>query len=180
MIYYMRARPPTCGPIATRALPHACMDLFNFPRRLGGVVYIVTTWVDDIIKSQFATEYWYEMMIFFFYWLYFPKTQGATLIYENATKPYLGPWLKPALNSLDNLISYVYHAMVNAVHLWFLWIIFMFLPKGLKRAVTVLVGTVYPTLSSISAAATEDIDDDTYWLTYWSVYGTLFIIMDCV
>lgn len=118
------------------------------------------------------------MMIFFFYWLYFPKTQGSTLIYESVTKPYLGPWLQPALNSLDNIISYVYQLLINAVHLWFLWIIFMFLPKGLKRAVTILVGTVYPTLSSISAAATREIDDDTYWLTYWSVYGVLFIIMD--
>ena len=45
-------------------------------------------------------------------------------------------------------------------------------------AVAILVGTVYPFVCSVTAAATEEIDDDTYWLTYWAVYGCLFLIMD--
>lgn len=54
----------------------------------------------------------------------------------------------------------------------------MFLPAGLKRIVAVAVGTVYPEVSSIVAASTEEVADDTYWLTYWSVYGCLFLIME--
>ncbi|OEU16043.1 hypothetical protein FRACYDRAFT_144853, partial [Fragilariopsis cylindrus CCMP1102] len=37
---------------------------------------------------------------------------------------------------------------------------------------------IYPAVSSIVAATTEEIADDTYWLTYWSCYGCLFLIMD--
>ena len=54
----------------------------------------------------------------------------------------------------------------------------MFLPVGFKRIVAISIGTIYPTICSITAVATEEIEDDTYWLTYWSVYGCLFLIMD--
>ena len=142
---------------------------------LGGVIFMLSTWVDDLLRA--ADHYWYTTMVFFFYWLYFPKTQGATLVYQHVTVPYLTPLMQQGLGKFDNAISYMYHLMVNAVHLWLLWIFFMFLPKGLKHLVAILVGTVYPLLSSVSAAATEEIEDDTYWLTYWSVYGVLFLIM---
>lgn len=66
----------------------------------------------------------------------------------------------------------------NAFHLYLVWIIFMFLPAGLKRIIAIAIGTVYPAICSIIAVATEEIEDDTYWLTYWSVYGCLFLIMD--
>ena len=145
---------------------------------LGGLIFMLTTWVDDIMKSETATEYWFENMIFLFYWLYFPKTQGAKLVYERLTKPYLSPLLEPVLGKVDDFLSYLYGLLINAGHLWFLWIIFFFLPRGLKRIVAIFVGTAYPFLSSMAAAATEDIDDDTYWLTYWSVYGVLFLLMD--
>lgn len=145
---------------------------------LGGVMFMMSTWVDDFMQSDRADHYWYTAMVFFFYWLYFPKTQGATLMYETVTKPYLAPLMQKGLGKLDNAISYVYSILVNAVHLWFLWLFFMFLPKGLKHAVAILVGTVYPLLSSVKASSTEEIEDDTYWLTYWSVYGVLFLIME--
>lgn len=145
---------------------------------LGGVIFMLSTWVDDIMQSDTADHYWYTSMVFFFYWMYFPKTQGATMVYERVTVPYLAPWMQPMLGKLDNAISYVYHLMVNAVHLWLLWFFFLFLPKGLKHMVAILVGTVYPLLSSVSASATEEVEDDTYWLTYWSVYGVLFLIME--
>ena len=145
---------------------------------LGGLIFIGTTWVDDVIRSDVTTEYWYETMIFLFYWLYFPKTQGATLVYERITKPYLTPFFNMAFGKLNNFITYMYQLLINAAHLWFLWLIFMFLPAGLKRMVAIVVGTLYPLVASVSAAATPEIDDDTYWLTYWSVYGVLFMIMD--
>lgn len=54
----------------------------------------------------------------------------------------------------------------------------MFLPASFKRIVAVCIGTIYPEISSIVAASTEEVADDTYWLTYWSVYGCLFLIME--
>ena len=44
----------------------------------------------------------------------------------------------------------------------------------------IAVGTIYPTMCSITASANDELDDIEYWLTYWSVYGCLFLIMDLV
>lgn len=68
--------------------------------------------------------------------------------------------------------------MSNVVHLYLVGIIFLFLPTALKRFVSVAIGTVYPFVCSVTAAASEEIEDDTYWLTYWAVYGCLFLGMD--
>ena len=145
---------------------------------LGGVLFCITTWVDDVISAEKADSIWMSTLTFSFFWLYFPKTRGALIVYENITEPFLGPRLKPLQRKMSNFITYLYQTMANAVHLYLLWIIFMFLPAGLKRTVAILVGTVYPFVCSVTAAATEEIDDDTYWLTYWAVYGCLFLIMD--
>jgi len=142
---------------------------------LGGVLFMLTTWVDDVIQADTA---WLGSLSFAFFWLYFPLTCGALLFYANITEPLLGPRLKPLQKKMSNFIVYVYQTLANAVHLYLLWIIFMFLPSGLKRFVTIAVGTVYPFVCSVTAAATEEIEDDTYWLTYWSVYGCIFLLMD--
>ena len=116
--------------------------------------------------------------MFTFIWLYFPLTCGACLVYDHITEPLLGPRLKPLQKKMNNFIVYLYQTLANAVHLYLIWIIFMFLPAGLKRVIAIAIGTVYPFVCSVTAAATEEIEDDTYWLTYWAVYGCLFIIMD--
>ena len=33
-------------------------------------------------------------------------------------------------------------------------------------------------MHSVTTATSEEIEDDTYWLTYWAVYGCLFLGMD--
>jgi hypothetical protein len=144
---------------------------------VGGVLFMGTTWVKFVL-SETVVVYWDTTMVFLFYWLYFPKTDGAVLIYETITEPYLAPKVRPLAMQMNNFIAYMYQTLINAAHLWLVWIIFLFLPKGLKRIVSVAIGTVYPLISSITAAATEEIEDDTYWLTYWSVYGCLFLVMD--
>ena len=144
----------------------------------GGVGFMFSTWVDDAIRSDTRTEYWYECTTFAFYWLYFPVTNGADLLFEHVTKPYIVPRVRPLAAKMDSMVEFIIQTLVNATHLCFLWIIFVFLPKGLKRMVAVAVGTVYPLVSSISAASTHDVEDDTYWLTYWSCYAVLFFAMD--
>lgn len=145
---------------------------------VGGIIFMATGWVDDMMTSDTVTYYWYESIFFLFVWLYFPKTDGAALIYDHITEPFITPKIKPLAAKMTNFITQLYQLMVNAVHLWLLWIIFLFLPAGLKKLIAVLIGTVYPLVSSVAAASTEQVEDDTYWLTYWSVYGCLFLVME--
>mmetsp|Transcript_13044 Transcript_13044/g.19194 ORF Transcript_13044/g.19194 Transcript_13044/m.19194 type:complete len:384 (-) Transcript_13044:150-1301(-) len=146
---------------------------------VGGVLFMTTTFMDDVLGDA-ADVYWHLSLFFLFFWLYFPKTDGAHLIYEKVTKPFVAPLIKPVVGKMDNLIKDLYQMVMNAAHLWIIWIFFMFLPSGLKRIVSIAVGTVYPFVSSVKAATTDEVEDDTYWLTYWSCYGILFILMDII
>jgi TB2/DP1, HVA22 family len=103
---------------------------------------------------------------------------GATLCFDYITKPILAPVIDPLTSKMSNWISATVMTVVNASHLWFLWAFFVILPKGLKRFVTVAVGTAFPLMASVTAVSTEDRADDTFWLTYWSCYGLLFVAMD--
>jgi TB2/DP1, HVA22 family len=148
---------------------------------VGGILFLCTGWVDNVMEDFNVIIRWYECACFFFLWLYLPPTNGATLIYHHWTGPILTPLARPLATKMSYWIIYVYQTLVNGVHLWLLWIIFVFLPvPGLKRIIAIAIGTVYPWLASTVAAATDDVDDDTTWLTYWSCYGILFLIMDVV
>jgi len=144
---------------------------------VGGVLFVVTSWVDDVTGDG-ADIYWHAFLFSFFLWLYYPKTDGAYIIYEKVTKPYLAPKLRPFATDMDNMVQNAYAMLMNVAHLWIVGLFFVFLPSGLKRIVAIAVGTVYPFVSSVGAATSEEIEDDTYWLTYWSCYGILFIMMD--
>mmetsp|Transcript_36478 Transcript_36478/g.41619 ORF Transcript_36478/g.41619 Transcript_36478/m.41619 type:complete len:410 (+) Transcript_36478:111-1340(+) len=144
---------------------------------VGGIFFVITTWVDDLTSSQ-TDIYWHAFLFCFFLWLYYPKTDGAYIIYEKITKPYLAPKVKPFATDMDNMIQNAYAMLMNVAHLWIVGLFFVFLPAGLKRIVAIAIGTGYPLVSSIGAAVSEEIEDDTYWLTYWSCYGILFITMD--
>jgi len=141
---------------------------------VGGVLFVLTAWVYDADASGVA---WLGVLTCVFFWLYFPLTCGSLLVYDHITEPYLVPRVRPMQRGMHNYLLGAYQTLANAAHLYFVWIIFMFLPAGLKRFVAVAIGTAYPFVSSVTAVATEEIEDDTYWLTYWSVYGCLFLLM---
>jgi hypothetical protein len=152
--------------------------IFFHTQMFGGVLFMTTTFVDDVIQQDIIDQFWLGSLLFTFYWLYFPLTCGAQVVYEKFTAPYLGPTLKPLQQQMSSSIIYLQQALSNVTHLYLVWIVFMFLPAGVKRVIAIAIGTVYPTICSITAVSTEDIENDTYWLTYWSVYGCLFLIMD--
>lgn len=145
---------------------------------VGGVLYICTQFVDEWLDDPEGVTYWFQGMFFLYLWLYLPKTEGAILLYDNFTEPYLAPLVKPATARLNNIFSMVYHASINACHIALLVLFFVFFPDRLKKVIAVAVGTVYPLMASITAATTEDVADDTYWLTYWTCYNCLFLLME--
>mmetsp|Transcript_15140 Transcript_15140/g.27037 ORF Transcript_15140/g.27037 Transcript_15140/m.27037 type:complete len:382 (-) Transcript_15140:87-1232(-) len=145
---------------------------------VGGVLFMLAGWVSDAIQTDRAHDIWLGYLLFAFFWLYFPLTCGSLLVYDNITEPYLGPRLRPMQQKMNNFIIYIYQTFANAIHIYLVGITFMLLPAGLKRIVAIALGTVYPFVCSVMAVATEEIEDDTYWLTYWSVYGCLFLLMD--
>lgn len=125
---------------------------------------MITTFVDDIIQLQSVDTVWLGTLTFIFYWLYFPITCGALVVYEKFTVPVLGPRLKPLQRQMNNYIIYVQQLLSNAVHLYLVWIIFMFLPVGLKRIVAIAIGTVYPAVCSIIAVSTDEIEGKMYFI----------------
>jgi len=146
----------------------------------GGIIFMGSSCIDQYMSHKENVVYWYEFMTFVFMWLFLPNLQGAALIYDHVTEPYIAPLVAPYASKMNHWMLRVYQLVMNAAHLWIVWVIFMFLPASFKHLIAVVVGTVYPWVSSIMAATTEEIDDDTYWLTYWSCYGLLFLIMEFV
>lgn len=119
--------------------------------------------------------------MFFTLWLIFPLTDGATLLYDNVTKPFVAPIAKKIKSKMDGWIG-ILMGIVNTSNLWFLWFVFMTFPEEARRFLVVAVGTAYPMVASIMAATTSDDDGledaDTFWLTYWACFNILFLAMD--
>ena len=49
-------------------------------------------------------------------------------------------------------------------------LILIYIFSGL-RALSTLVGVVYPGWCSLKAIKSKDKEDDTFWLSYWIIYG---------
>jgi hypothetical protein len=146
---------------------------------VGGILFMMTTCVDDAIDDEYAKGVWLGSLLFTFFWLYFPLTCGALLVYDGITEPFLGPRVQHVQNEITTFILYA-QSVANALHIYLVWLFFMILPTESKRVVAITIGTVYPVLSSITATAGNRIEDITYWLTYWAAYGCLFVIMDLI
>lgn len=141
-----------------------------------GTVSFSTEWVDNIGEGKHANWYLFEFL--FYLWLLLPWTDGATLLFDFFLAPLVGPIIQPLVRKTDGIIQKIILAVTNAAHLSVVWIAFVMLPESLKRAIWILIATVYPILSSIVVVTTIDGGDDTYWLTYWSCFGILFLILD--
>ena len=111
-------------------------------------------------------------------WLMLPITDGASLIYDVFTEPYVAPHAVKIKAKFEGWVSMVL-AAVNTSYLWFVWFIFMSFPEEQRRFAVVAIGTVYPMAASTVALTTStDKADDTFWLTYWSSFSLLFLAMD--
>jgi receptor expression-enhancing protein 5/6 len=141
-----------------------------------GTISFSTEWVDKVGQGTHANWYLFELLLSL--WLLLPWTDGATLLFDFFLAPLVGPIIQPLVRKTDGILQKVILAVTNATHLSVVWIAFVMLPESLKRTIWILLGTVYPILSSIVVVTTIDGGDDTYWLTYWSCFGILFLILD--
>jgi len=127
-----------------------------------------------------AGEHWYEFEFFFTLWLVLPFTDGAGLIYEKVTLPYVAPTAEKIKNQMEGYVGLLLTA-VNTGYLWFVWFAFMSMPEDGRRFVVVVLGTAYPMVASLVAISTVPNKKNVaerFWLTYWATYSILFILMD--
>jgi len=143
-----------------------------------GIVSFSTQWVDGFGNG--ISLHWYIFEFFFYLWLLLPWTDGATLIFDFIVEPIVGPIVQPIVQKMDNVISKIIALVVNAAHLSIVWVAFVFLNPALKRAIWILIATVFPIGSSIVSITTPGSTDDTYWLTYWSCFNILFLLTDVI
>lgn len=143
------------------------------------IVSFSTEFMDDITNIlPHAGEHWYEFELVLYLWLLLPYTDGATLIYDVFTKPYCTPIATRIKVQCEGYIGLLL-TLTNTSYLYIIWYSLIYLPEGSKRFLVVALGTVYPITASLVAVTTETTsNDDTVWLTYWTTYSILFILMD--
>lgn len=141
-----------------------------------GIVSFTTEWVDGF--DNHVVIYWNMFEFFFYLWLILPWTDGSCLFFDFFMAPIVAPIIQPMVQKMDSVINKIIAAVMNAAHLSFVWVVFVFFPPGIKRFIWILIATVFPLASSIVSVTTFDGGDDTYWLTYWSCFGILFLIVD--
>lgn len=146
-----------------------------------GSFSFATEFMDEITAQlPAAGEHWYEFEFFLTLWLALPMTDGAGLIYETITKPYIAPVAEKLKQRVEGIMGVIL-TVVNTSYLWFVWFAFMTLPEEARRFVVVALGTVYPMSASLVAISTKPTKknvEERFWLTYWASYSVLFILMD--
>ena len=112
-------------------------------------------------------------------WLILPFTDGASIIYELFTRPFIVPLVSPLAKIAEGWLTTVAITIVNASHLWYAAFVFLALPTVVKRFAVIATGSAYPVAASIIAVATDDNDGMTNdkWLTYWSCFSILHLAM---
>ena len=160
---------------------------------LWGTLSFLTEFMDDITsRLPQAGEHWFEFEFFTVLWLMLPFTNGAGVMYEWVTKPYITPLAKRVSVQMEGWVQALL-TMVNTSYIWFVWYMFVRLPEEQRRFIVVGLGTAYPMVASIVAISKKDEVDEatgsehgvskssflvTNWLTYWACYMLLFVAMD--
>jgi hypothetical protein len=147
-----------------------------------GIFSYSTEFVDKIAEIYpWIGKHWYAVEFYTVLWLILPFTDGAAIVYELFTKPYLVPMVAPVVQRCEGWLTTVALTLVNASHFWFVSIFFMALPTVLKRFAVIVTGTAFPILATVVAVSTKRVDGgDTRWLTYWASFSCLYLIMHSV
>lgn len=138
-----------------------------------------TEFMEDISrKFPVIADHWYQFKLLLTLWMLLPFTDGSAFLYEHFTLPYLQPTCQKLQAFSDGYMQIIL-TLVNGSYMWIVWMTFVTLPEEARRFVVVAVGTIYPMAASVMAVTTSDGGvDDAYWLTYWSCFNILFILMD--
>ena len=161
-----------------------------------GALSYSTEFIDEI-RHYFPQggEHWYEFEFWMTLWMLLPLTDGATLIYDKFTEPVLTPVCLRISHYCQGWIQFLALTAVNCSYIWWTWFIFVSMPEETRRFAVVAVGTIYPLASSTVAIATQnetkgssitsrlyqketESTNITLWLTYWSCWSILFVLMD--
>ena len=159
-----------------------------------GSLSFLTEFMDNITAYlPQAGEHWYEFELFTVLWLVLPYTNGAGVVYDYITKPYLTPIAQRLAIKMQGWVQLLL-SLVNTSYIWTVWYVFTWLPEEQRRFVVIAVGTAYPLAASIvalgiqgddatdkrqkQAVITTDTLMVTKWLTYWATYMLLFVAMD--
>jgi hypothetical protein len=158
-----------------------------------GALSYSTEFVDEI-RHYFPQggEHWYEFEFLVTLWMLVPLTDGATLIYDLFTEPVLTPLCIRISHYCQGWIQFLLLTAINSSYIWWTWFIFVSMPEESRRFAVVAVGTIYPLAASTVAIATQNKDNTTtetrmnpkestnitFWLTYWSCWSVLFVLMD--
>jgi len=153
---------------------------------LHGVFSYGTEFLDAFAKRRFPG--WFELEFYTILWLILPFTDGAALVYNNITRPYVVPLVQPVAQRCQGWLTTLALALVNASHLWFVGVVFMALPTALKRMAVIVTGTAYPVLDTVLALSmtTNEDDDDSgssnkqRLLTYWVCFSLNYLGMHAV
>jgi hypothetical protein len=127
------------------------------------------------LSSSFCRH---EFEFFLIGWFMLPFTDGAGLVYDFITKPYITPIAQKVKNKMESWMG-IFMLLVNTSYLWLLWLTFLSMPEEARRFVTVGIGIVYPIAASTIAITTDNSTrEERFWLTYWACYSILFVAMD--
>mmetsp|Transcript_18776 Transcript_18776/g.24184 ORF Transcript_18776/g.24184 Transcript_18776/m.24184 type:complete len:337 (-) Transcript_18776:197-1207(-) len=148
-----------------------------------GSFSFATEFMDEIIAHlPEAGEHWYEFEFFLTAWFMLPFTDGSGLLYDLITKPFIAPVATTLKVRMEGYV-HILLTMVNTAYLWIMWFAFLQLEEEQRRFVTVFLGTFYPMAATVVVVSTANqdpssIQEQNFWLTYWSTYTILFILMD--
>jgi len=165
-------------PLPTVIFSNSFGPFFALPQ---GTFTYATEWMDIVAEHYpVISDHWYKFEFFTLLWMLLPFTDGASLLYSMITEPYIVPLAESFKSKLEGNIA-MFLLFINTGYLWMIWFVFMNLDEEAKRFIVVAAGTVYPIVTSIvSMSKNAHAYDVTFWLTYWSCFSILFIMMDYI